>query len=95
VTVSITHDAEGGVRVCVADTGCGIAQEHLHRVFEEFSRIPSSIPSSQGTQLGLFITKSLVTMHHGTIWVESIQDVGTRFYITLPPTAPEPQRPEP
>jgi signal transduction histidine kinase len=64
-------------------------------VFEEFSRIPSSIPSSQGTLLGLFITKSLVTMHHGTIWVESIQDVGTRFYITLPPTAPEPQRPEP
>jgi len=85
VSVSMTHDPGGGVRVCVADTGCGIAQEHLHRVFEEFSRIPSPIPSSQGTQLGLFITKSLVTMHHGTIWAESTQDVGTRFYITFPP----------
>ncbi|HMU55569.1 MAG TPA: ATP-binding protein [Nitrospira sp.] len=94
VTVGITHDEREGVRVCVADTGCGIAPEHLHRVFEEFSRVPSSVPSSQGAQLGLFITKNLVAMHGGTIWVESTLGRGTRFYITLPPTALEPERAE-
>jgi len=94
VTVGIAHDDGGGVRVCVADTGCGIAPEHLPRVFEEFSRVPSSIPSSQGAQLGLFITKNLVTMHGGNIWVESALARGTRFYMTFPPMPPEPERAE-
>lgn len=94
VTVSITQADRGDVRICVADTGCGIEPEHLQRVFEEFSRVPSSIPSSQGAQLGLFITKNLVAMHGGTIWVESTPGLGTRFYIALPAMAPEPQPPE-
>lgn len=84
VSVSITHEDGGDVRVCVADTGCGIEPEHLPRVFDEFSRVPSSIPTSQGAQLGLFITKNLVTMHGGTISVESTPGVGTRFYVSFP-----------
>ncbi|BFU96544.1 MAG: conserved protein of unknown function [Nitrospira sp.] len=91
VTVSITYENGGDVRVCVADTGCGIESEHLHRVFEEFSRVPSSVPSSQGAQLGLFITKNLVAMHGGTIWVESTLGQGTRFYLTFPSMTPEPE----
>ena len=42
------------------------------------------MPTSQGAQLGLFITKSLVTLHGGQMWVESQLGVGTQFYFTLP-----------
>jgi signal transduction histidine kinase len=42
------------------------------------------MPASQGAQLGLFITKTLVTRHHGRIWVDSTPGSGTRFYFTLP-----------
>lgn len=85
VTVRIEALREEGVlRTCIADTGCGIAPEHLPRIFNEFSKVPSSIPTSQGAQLGLFITKSLVTMHDGRIWIDSRQGVGTQVWFTLP-----------
>ncbi|MBS0150704.1 MAG: HAMP domain-containing protein [Nitrospira sp.] len=72
------------VQVCVADTGCGIDERHLPNIFEEFSKVPSTMPSSQGAQLGLWITKTYVTMHHGRIWVESQPGAGSQFYIALP-----------
>jgi len=75
---------EGEVQVSVADTGCGIPQEYLDKIFNEFSKVPSAMPSSQGAQLGLFITKSFVTMQRGRIWVESTVGAGTRVFFTLP-----------
>ncbi|MBX3350336.1 MAG: HAMP domain-containing protein [Nitrospira sp.] len=72
------------VRMCVADTGCGIDETHLANIFEEFSKVPSAMPSSQGAQLGLWITKTYVTMHHGRIWVESQPGAGSHFYFALP-----------
>jgi two-component system sensor histidine kinase ChiS len=53
-------------------------------LFQEFSKVPSANPAAQGAQLGLFITKSLVTLHRGTIGVESTPGSGTRFYFTVP-----------
>lgn len=84
VMVECHVTSPGFVQVCVADTGCGIDTQHLPQVFNEFSRVPSAMPGSQGAQLGLCITKTLVTMHHGHIWVESDPDVGSRFYFTVP-----------
>jgi signal transduction histidine kinase len=84
VTVEFCVSPPGFVQTCVADTGCGIDPTHLDNIFNEFSRVPSAIPSSQGAQLGLCITKALVAMHHGHIWVESQPEVGSRFYFTLP-----------
>jgi two-component system, sensor histidine kinase and response regulator len=84
VTVDFKTNPEGYVQTCVADTGCGIDPGHLGKLFQEFSKVPSALPAAQGTQLGLFITKSLVTMHRGTIWVESRPGTGTRFYFTVP-----------
>jgi len=84
IVVSFDTLPDGMVQVCVSDTGCGIPVEHLEHVFNEFSKIPSAMPTSQGAQLGLFITKSFITMHGGLIWVESIAGTGTRFYFTLP-----------
>jgi two-component system, sensor histidine kinase and response regulator len=84
VTVEFCMSPPGFVQTCIADTGCGIEPSHLPNIFEEFSRVPSAMPTSQGAQLGLCITKTLVTMHRGQIWVESQPAVGSRFYFTLP-----------
>lgn len=84
VTVEFCTSPSGFVRTCISDTGCGIDPAHLLRIFDEFSRVPSALPASQGAQLGLCITKTLVTMHHGDIWVDSEPGGGSRFYFTLP-----------
>jgi two-component system sensor histidine kinase/response regulator len=84
ITVDFQTTTEGFVQTSVADTGCGIDPGHVEKLFQEFSKVPSANPTAQGAQLGLFITKSLVTMHRGTIWVESTPGAGTRFYFTVP-----------
>jgi signal transduction histidine kinase/HAMP domain-containing protein len=84
VVLSFDPGHRDSVQISVADTGCGIAPEHVGRVFDEFSKVPSAIPTSQGAQLGLFITKSYVEMQGGRIWVQSELGAGTRFSFTLP-----------
>jgi signal transduction histidine kinase len=84
ITVDFQETPEGFVRISVADTGCGIDPGHIAKLFREFSKVPSANPSAQGAQLGLFITKSLVIMHKGAIWVDSTPGAGTRFYFTVP-----------
>lgn len=84
--VSVTCTARDGAfaQIMVSDTGCGIAPRELPKVFNEFSKVESAVPTSQGAQLGLFITKSLVTLHGGQMWVESLPGAGTQFFFTLP-----------
>ena len=84
--VSVACNTSDGdwVQVVVTDSGCGIAPHELPKVFNEFSKIESAVPTSQGAQLGLFITKSLVHLHGGKMWVESRLGVGTQFFFTLP-----------
>lgn len=89
VTVEFSTAPPGFVRTCIADTGCGIDPSCLPNIFDEFSKVQSSVPTAQGAQLGLWITKTLVTMHDGEIWVESRPGVGSRFYFTLPIAASE------
>ena len=84
VAVEFSLSPPGFVQTCVSDSGCGIDATHLPNIFEEFSKVPSAMPASQGAQLGLCITKTLVAMHHGQIWVESQPEAGSRFYFTLP-----------
>jgi signal transduction histidine kinase len=88
VTVECGIAPPGFVQTCIADTGCGIDPVHLSHIFDEFSRVPSTMPASQGAQLGLCITKTLVTMHHGDLWVDSTPGSGSRFYFTLPVVGP-------
>jgi two-component system sensor histidine kinase/response regulator len=95
ITVDFQAIPEGFIQTCVADTGCGIDQAHLEKLFQEFSKVPSALPAVQGAQLGLFITKSLVAMHRGRIWVESTLGAGTRLYFTMPiASSPEETRAE-
>ena len=95
ISVGFKATPEGFVQTCVADSGCGIDPGHLGKLFQEFSKVPSALPTAQGAQLGLFITKSLVTMHRGTIWVESTPGAGTRFYFTVPVALSREHSPQP
>ncbi|MFD1875029.1 PAS domain-containing sensor histidine kinase [Hymenobacter bucti] len=75
---------EGHVRLTVQDTGLGIPAELQPHVFDKFST--ASRPGLYGdttTGLGLFITKQIVEMHQGQIWLESTENEGTTFFIDL------------
>ena len=95
IAVDFQTTPEGFVQTSVADTGCGIDPGHINKLFQEFSKVPSANPTVQGAQLGLFITKNLVTMHRGTIWVESTPGAGTRFYFTMPIAPSQENSPQP
>jgi signal transduction histidine kinase len=85
ISVSARLRAGAMVAVGVADTGEGIAGEHLPHIFERFYRIDSSrTRASGGTGLGLAIVKQLVEAHQGRIEVESEQGHGARFTFTMP-----------
>jgi len=75
---------DGFVQICVADTGCGIARHEIDKVFERFFRGDSVPSEARGAGLGLAITKSLVELHGGQIWVESMVGQGSRFFFTMP-----------
>ena len=78
-----SHLAENEkVTITVADTGCGIPPGHEDKVFLKFHRAPSTV--QEGVGLGLAVSKSLVELHGGNIWVESQPGRGSKFSFTLP-----------
>ena len=85
VTISALCE-KNEVRITVADTGIGIAPEHLPHIFTRFYRVDKSrTRASGGSGIGLTIARSLVTSHHGRIWVESAgEGKGSAFHFTLP-----------
>ena len=73
--------------VSVEDTGVGIPQDSLDKIYERFYRVDKSRSREVGgTGLGLSITKSIVLQHHGAIDVQSILGEGTKFTVTVPLT---------
>jgi len=76
-----------GLVVCVRDTGIGIREEDIAKLFAKFERVDLERNSSvEGTGLGLAITKNLLDLMGGTIEVKSIYGVGSAFTITIPQT---------
>ena len=82
INISITSDGEK-IRIAFADKGEGIPEDYLPFVFERFYRVPGE-RTVTGTGLGLYICKQIVMAHHGNIWVESVLDEGTTFFVELP-----------
>jgi signal transduction histidine kinase len=79
--------------IAVMDTGVGIPERDCERVFTRFYQVePSLTRRYEGMGLGLSIAKSMVDLHDGRMWVESIAGKGSRFTVVLPvsPFKPEP-----
>ncbi len=73
------------VEVSVTDTGIGIPKEELAKLFTKFFRASNVLKyETEGTGLGLYITKNIIEAHGGKIWAESIENRGSTFYFTLP-----------
>ena len=84
VTVSALSEGEW-IKVRVADTGIGIPENELERIFDRFYQVDSSLTRKVGgTGIGLNIAKEYVEMHGGKIWVESKLREGSTFTFTLP-----------
>jgi two-component system sensor histidine kinase KdpD len=70
------------LHIAISDTGPGIPQQDLARIFDKFYRVPGSVTG--GTGLGLSICRGLVEAHGGKLTAENIPEGGTRFVIHLP-----------
>lgn len=84
VTVSASIE-DGQLHLKVADTGIGIREEDMGRIFVEFSQVDSSLTRRhEGTGLGLALAKRLVEAHRGRIWAESVFGESSVFHVLLP-----------
>ena len=80
------YKVNNSIKVDVSDTGIGIKEEDLDKIFNHFVRINEELNEHQGTGLGLSISKKLIELLHGSISVKSEFRVGSTFTITLPTT---------
>ena len=83
ITVS-NHISNGNCIISVADTGVGIAEENIDKLFKSNTFTTIGTKNEKGTGLGLSICKELVELNKGQIWVESTLNVGSTFYVQLP-----------
>ena len=76
---------ESVVEISVEDTGTGIPKDKVEKVFNRFEQVdPSLVKKREGCGIGLSLTKHLVEMHGGEIWVESQEGKGSKFIFTIP-----------
>jgi two-component system NtrC family sensor kinase len=88
-TLRVATSNGEGVSVVVSDTGTGIAQEHIHRIYDPFfttKAAPREGVQNRGTGLGLSVTYGIIQEHAGKIRVESRPGEGTTFYLDFPLT---------
>ena len=84
VTVSLRR-ANMSIELCIRDTGIGIPNDQLDRVFSKFFRGANVMRiDTEGTGLGLYIAKNIIEAHKGRIWFESKEDEGSTFCFKLP-----------
>jgi signal transduction histidine kinase len=84
-SVDVTSAQRNGeVLISVKDTGPGIAAQDQERIFEEFQQTDVGAEVREGTGLGLALSKKLVELHGGRIWVDSEPGQGATFTFTLP-----------
>jgi len=83
LTASINADTEA--QIAIADSGIGIKEADIPLIWQEFRQIDTSINRKyEGTGLGLTLTRRLLALMHGRIWLESTPGIGSTFFLTLP-----------
>ena len=84
VTISVQL-LQNAVQISIADTGVGIASQDIPKVFEEFRQVDGSTRRNhEGTGLGIPLSRRLIELHNGRMWLESEPGRGSTFYFTLP-----------
>ena len=84
IDVKLTADNEN-VTVTVTDQGCGIAPEHIKKIFDRFYRVENATHTIKGTGIGLHLVKTTIEKHHnGKVFVESQVGKGSTFGFSLP-----------
>jgi signal transduction histidine kinase len=87
VSVSLNHEIIGNdiiLRCTVRDTGCGLSEDDISRLFTEFEQFGKVlVKNHEGTGLGLAISKRLVELMHGVIWVDSMLNKGSSFHFVV------------
>jgi len=79
------HDELNGVKIIFKDNGIGISKEKQKIIFDSFTQIESSLNREhEGNGIGLYLVKSIITLHGGEINIESEENIGTTFTIFLP-----------
>ena len=93
IVVAISHANPGRLRVAVSDTGIGIAAEDLTRLARPFEQVEGQhSKTTQGTGLGLALTKSLIELHGGVMTIESQPGLGTTVVFDMPIRRPGPPK---
>jgi len=81
----VVHEEDNKIDFCVKDTGIGISEENMEKLFIAFVQIDSSLSREyEGTGLGLALVKNLTELHNGAISVESVVNEGSSFTVSLP-----------
>lgn len=83
VTISARYTSDAKLRLCVTDTGVGLSEQQLQRLFQPFNRLGAERSGIEGTGIGLVITRQLVQLMGGSIGVESEPGQGSTFWIEL------------
>ena len=78
LTISSRQD-DDGLQLLIVDTGCGMSEEQVKKVFEPFYTT-----KSKGFGLGMPYVKRVIEAHHGSIMIESVEGAGTSIKVTLP-----------
>jgi PAS domain S-box-containing protein len=84
VAVEFALKPQRAIRICVRDTGAGLAPEQLAQLFQPFNRLGREASAEEGTGIGLMVTKRLVELMGGAIGAESVVGTGSVFWIELP-----------
>ncbi|MBU3092091.1 response regulator [Clostridium sp. CF011] len=91
--IKFTHEGEiilsyivknSFVEICVTDTGIGIPEQKLHKIFSRYEQVDGIAEKYGGTGVGLYVTKELIQIQGGTIKVSSVIGEGSKFIFTLP-----------
>jgi len=86
-TVTIGHKMTEDGRHCIsiADEGIGIPEKEQEKIFSGFYRASNAVKSEvNGTGMGLYLSKTIIEQHGGSMWLESVENQGTTVYVSLP-----------
>lgn len=80
IGIEVTYD-EKNIRIAISDNGCGIPAEHLPRVKDKFYKANQT---QRGSGIGLAVVDEIMSLHSGSLDIESTENVGTTAILTMP-----------